>query len=87
MFRPFHFFIVPGVVLFLLSLYPLAWTVIHTVEEFGKLAGQGLSIDYRLSEAIAGAFPISAGVIFQCEPPAYADAPLKAAFSIQKSLL
>ena len=30
-------------------------------------------------ELIKGAFPISAGVIFQCEPSAYADAKLKAA--------
>jgi predicted esterase len=29
--------------------------------------------------AIAGAFPVSAGLIFQCEPSAYADATLKAA--------
>ena len=59
MFRPFHFFIVPGLTLFLLSLYPLTWTVIHTVQEFGRLAGQGLSIDYRLSEAIAGAYRLA----------------------------
>jgi hypothetical protein len=59
MFRPFHFFIVPGLILFLLSLYPLAWTVIHTFREFGRLASQGLSIDYRLSEAIAGAYRIA----------------------------
>ena len=59
MFRPFHFFIVPGLVLFLLSLYPLAWTVIHTFQEFGKLASRGLSIDYRLSEAIAGAYRLA----------------------------
>src|SRR4029077_20451987 len=30
-------------------------------------------------EKIAGAFPISAGVIFQCEPTAYADEKLRAA--------
>jgi predicted esterase len=30
-------------------------------------------------EAIAGAFPISAGVIFQCEPEAFRDAPLRQA--------
>ena len=59
MFRPFHFFIVPGLILFLLSLYPLAWTVIHMVNQFGKLAGQGMSIDFRFSEAIAGAYRIS----------------------------
>jgi len=59
MFRPFHFFIAPGLLLFALSLYPLAWTIIHTVDQYGKLAGKGLSVDYRLSEAIAGAFQIA----------------------------
>jgi glycosyltransferase involved in cell wall biosynthesis len=59
MFRPFHFFIAPGLLLFALSLYPLAWTIIHTVDQYGKLAGKGLSVDFRLSEAIAGAFQIA----------------------------
>ena len=44
---------------------------------------QGGYLTYSLlmnsPEAIAGAFPISAEVIFQCEPSAYADPPLKAA--------
>jgi predicted esterase len=44
---------------------------------------QGGFLTYSLlmnfPEKIAGAFPISAGVIFQCEPTAYDDAPLKAA--------
>ena len=44
---------------------------------------QGGFLTYSLlmnsPEAIAGAFPISAGVIFQCEPSAYADEKLKAA--------
>jgi predicted esterase len=44
---------------------------------------QGGFLTYSLlmnsPEAIAGAFPVSAGVIFQCEPSAYADAKLKAA--------
>ncbi len=59
MFRPFHFFIVPGLILFILSLYPLAWTIIHTIDQYGKLAGKGLSLDYRLSEAIAGSFQVA----------------------------
>jgi predicted esterase len=44
---------------------------------------QGGFLTYSLlmnsPELIAGAFPISAGVIFQCEPGAYADEKLKAA--------
>jgi glycosyltransferase involved in cell wall biosynthesis len=59
MFRPFMFFIMPGLLLFFLSLYPLIWTVIHTVDQFRKLAGLGLTLDYRLSEAIGAAFKIS----------------------------
>ncbi len=37
------------------------------------------SILMNTPEAIAGAFPISAGVIFQCEPDAYADEALRKA--------
>ncbi len=59
MFRPFMFFIMPGLLLFFLSLYPLIWTVIHTVDQYKKLAGLGLTLDYRLSEAIGAAFKIS----------------------------
>jgi len=59
MFRPFMFFIMPGLLLFFLSLYPLIWTVIHTVDQYRKLAGLGLTFDYRLSEAIGAAFNIS----------------------------
>jgi len=59
MFRPFMFFITPGILLFLLSLYPLAWTVIHTIAQYRRLAGAGLSFDFRLSEAIGAAFKIS----------------------------
>ncbi|WP_422928893.1 hypothetical protein [Singulisphaera sp. PoT] len=44
---------------------------------------QGGFLTYSLlmngPESIAGAFPISAGLIFQCEPSAYADPDLKAA--------
>ncbi len=44
---------------------------------------QGGFLTYSLlmnsPEAIAGAFPISSAVIFQCEPSAYADAALKTA--------
>lgn len=59
MFRPFMFFITPGILLFLLSLYPLAWTVIHTIEQYRRLDGSGLSFDFRLSEAIGASFKLS----------------------------
>jgi glycosyltransferase involved in cell wall biosynthesis len=59
MFRPFLFFISPGLVLFFLSLYPLAWTLIHTLRAYSRLASAGLSLDYRISEAVGEAFRLA----------------------------
>jgi len=58
-FRPFMFFILPGLTLILLSLYPLIWTLIHSFGHFKSLAAYNLSFDYRLSEAIAASFKLS----------------------------
>jgi glycosyltransferase involved in cell wall biosynthesis len=58
-FRPFMFFIVPGAVIFALSLYPLTWTVLNTIREYRRIANQALTFDYRLSEAIGTAFRTS----------------------------
>jgi glycosyltransferase involved in cell wall biosynthesis len=55
-FRPFMFFILPGFILILLSLYPLIWTFIHSLNHFESIAAANLSIDYRISDAIAAAF-------------------------------
>ena len=55
-FRPFMFFILPGIGLFLLSLYPIAWAVIHTIAFFIKQPASGLSLGYRFSDAVAAAF-------------------------------
>jgi hypothetical protein len=53
-FRPFMFFIIPGVTLLLFSFYPLAWAFIHTFNRYQRLpAGR---FDYRFSDAIAAAF-------------------------------
>jgi glycosyltransferase involved in cell wall biosynthesis len=57
--RPFIFFMLPGFALLFLSLYPLAWTLIHTINEYNKLANLHKEFDYRLSEAIAAAFRLS----------------------------
>jgi glycosyltransferase involved in cell wall biosynthesis len=57
--RPVMFFILPGLALFLVSMYPITWTVIHTVNEYNKLANFNLSFDNRFSGAIAAAFRIS----------------------------
>lgn len=56
MFRPFMFFILPGLTLMLLSFYPFAWIFIHTLNHFQKLSPSGLAFDHRLSGAIAAAF-------------------------------
>jgi glycosyltransferase involved in cell wall biosynthesis len=58
LFRPFLFFIWPGLVLLLLSLYPLAWTVIHTLRAYAAAAA-GQSFDFRLSDAVASAFRLA----------------------------
>lgn len=58
-FRPFMFFVLPGLTLILLSLYPLIWTFIHSFGHFKSLAANNLSFDYRISEAIAAAFKLS----------------------------
>jgi len=57
--RPFMFFILPGILVFLVSLYPIAWTVIHTVEEYRNLAGSDIEYTFRLTAAVGAAFRIS----------------------------
>ena len=54
--RPFMFFIFPGIFLIILSLYPLVWTVIHTINNYRNLFSENLTFDFRLSEAIGAAF-------------------------------
>jgi len=54
--RPFMFFLIPGFALFMLSLYPLTWTVIHTINHYKNLAYLGLPFDRQLSGAIDEAF-------------------------------
>lgn len=56
MFRPFMFFVIPGMVLSLLSLYPLGWAMVHSIRYYGQLAHTTQSFDYRLSDAIGAAF-------------------------------
>lgn len=55
-FRPFMFFIFPGLTLILLSLYPLIWTFFHSIGYFRSLAASNIAFDYRISESIAAAF-------------------------------
>jgi glycosyltransferase involved in cell wall biosynthesis len=59
MFRPFLFFISPGLALLALSLYPLVWVVLHTVQAYRGLSASGFGFDGRLSEAIGQAFKLA----------------------------
>lgn len=55
-FRPFMFFVLPGLFLILLSLYPLIWTLFNSIRNYQALAFSNLTLDYRLSDAIGMAF-------------------------------
>ena len=55
-FRPFLFFVLPGIFIILLSLYPITWTIIHVVTYYKKLTLLDMSFDHRLSEAFSAAF-------------------------------
>jgi glycosyltransferase involved in cell wall biosynthesis len=55
-FRPFMFFILPGLILMLLSLYPIAWAFIHAFASYAKMMGVG---GFGFSDAVAQAFRIS----------------------------
>lgn len=59
LFRPFLFYIIPGFVLLLLSLYPLYWTARHTIHFYLALAPKDLTFAFRLSEAVAQAFQMA----------------------------
>jgi glycosyltransferase involved in cell wall biosynthesis len=56
MFRPFLFFILPGLLLTLLSLYPIGWAFIHSIKYYEALAATSASIDFQFSDAIGAAF-------------------------------
>jgi glycosyltransferase involved in cell wall biosynthesis len=58
-FRPFMFFILPGFFLVLVSLYPIAWAIIHTLNYLHKLPYTGESVDFHISGAVASAFQLS----------------------------
>jgi len=58
-FRPFMFFILPGVALMLLSLYPFFWVFYHTYNELQKIPPSVGFFGIPLSGAIAGAFRLS----------------------------
>ena len=50
------FFVLPGLALIMLSLYPLIWTVINTFIQYQNLCPSNLSFGHLLSAAIGAAF-------------------------------
>jgi glycosyltransferase involved in cell wall biosynthesis len=54
LFRPFMFFVLPGLILLIFSLYTNGWMVAHVVDAYGALAGQVES--GRFSAAVAQAY-------------------------------
>lgn len=59
LFRPFLFYLAPGFLLLVLSLYPLYWAVRHTLHFYIAFAPKNLAFGYRLSEAISESFKLS----------------------------
>jgi glycosyltransferase involved in cell wall biosynthesis len=58
-FRPFMFFILPGLALLVLSLYPIAWAFIHTFSRLQEVSPSIGSFDVRFGYALAAAFKVS----------------------------
>ena len=56
MFRPFMFFVFPGIFFMLISLYPIIWALIHSISYYQTLTFTNMSLDYKLSDAIGLAF-------------------------------
>jgi hypothetical protein len=57
-FKPFMFFVLPGVFLMLVSFYPLFWAFIHTMSHYQRLLSSPAlgRLDYVFADAVAAAF-------------------------------
>ena len=55
LFRPFMFFIVSGLILFAVSLYPIFWALDHTFSYYSQIPDIP-GFGYRFSDAVAAAF-------------------------------
>jgi hypothetical protein len=53
------FFIVPGIFMFLISMYTIAWAAIHTIRQLQQVPGSVGFFELRIGYAIAGAFKLS----------------------------
>jgi hypothetical protein len=56
MFRPFLFFIFPGLLVMLIACYAFGWSFVHTLNHFGELAPNFGPFSVRLSASVAAAF-------------------------------
>jgi glycosyltransferase involved in cell wall biosynthesis len=56
MFRPFMFFILPGLILIVFSVYPIGWAVTHTFHNYQNHSSSTEPAGYHCSDAIAAAF-------------------------------
>jgi len=59
MFRPFVFYIILGLVFFLLSLIPLGWALAHTIHYYSFVPAEMTGFGSRFSVAVAEAFKLS----------------------------
>lgn len=59
MFRPFMFFILPGLALILLSMYTISWAFIHTIKQLQEIPSSVGFLEFRIGYAIAAAFNVS----------------------------
>ena len=57
--RPFAFFIIPAILLALVSLYPTYWMFYHIIDHYEEAAQAQSQIDFAISEAVARAFRTS----------------------------
>lgn len=60
-FRPFLVFVIPGLLFLLLSIYPIAWAFIHTLNYYREIsaANPGMPFGSAYSGAVAEAFRLS----------------------------
>lgn len=71
-FRPFLFFVLPGVMLLLLAVYTLSWSLFHVIRFLGGRSG---GLDSIISAAVADAFAFS--------PHSFVVGGLAAIFAVQ----
>lgn len=59
MFRPFMFFIIPGLVMMLFAAYPVAWIFLKSIDLFSQSRAGTLSFFTRMTNAVTDAFSLA----------------------------